>query len=402
MKRKIIISMALLLVAVLVVTGCRKSPEEQGEKTVKIGALWALTGWWYSAYDNSIMRMTEAAVDMINEEGGIKVKGEKYKIQLIIEDTQSTFDGVAAAANRLIHEKGVKLIVGPSGFYVSAATPVTKPANAMMIVGWHIQMPAEIDATTPYNFGTSQGSLPKDIAIIKSMRRDYPKVKKLAVVSPDDGSIPYIMPKVDYYLKENGFTRVGDVIEFPNEMEDFSPIVARILGLKGVDAIFIEKAPPPALAAMVKGLREKGVKVPVFSGSPISTDEVSKMIGAAATEGVRTAIDTYNDPDMTPVMEEMSKRVADKYGKDFPMSFQCAVGVYLYKTLIEAAQSFEPADLKKQFESMKEIDTIYGKGPVCGEKFFGIKHIVAHPLPIQKFEGGKAVPAGWIEVGSIP
>ncbi|MBN2039720.1 MAG: ABC transporter substrate-binding protein [Spirochaetes bacterium] len=388
--------------AVLTVASCSKSKSPSDEKTIKIGALWALTGWWYSAYDNSIMRMTEAAVDMINEDGGITVKGEKYKIELVIEDTQSTFDGVTAAANRLIHEKGVKLIVGPSGFFVSPATPVTKSADAMMIVGWHLMIPGEIDSSTPYNFGTSQGQLPKDIAIIKSMRRDYPKAKRLAVVSSDDGSTPFIIPKVNYYLKENGFTRVGDLIKYPDEMEDFSPIVARILSLKNYDAVFIEKAPPPALAAMVKGLREKGVKVPVFTASPISTHEVSVMIGTAATEGVRTTIDTYNDPNMTSVMKEMSERVAEKYGKDFPMSFQCAVGVYLYKTLIEAAQSFEPKDLKKQFESMDEIDTIYGKAPICGEKFFGIKHIVAHPMPIQKFEGGKAIPAKWVEVGTIP
>ena len=84
------------------------------------------------------------------------------------------------------------------------------------------------------------------------------------------------------------------------------------------------------------------------------------------------------------------------------MSFQCAEGVYLFKTLIEAANSVEPEALKAQFEKSSELDTIYGKGPVCGEEFFGIKHIVANPLPIQMFKDGKAIPGGWIEVGAIP
>jgi branched-chain amino acid transport system substrate-binding protein len=404
MKRKIYISVALLLLAVMIIASCG-APAAQapaGEKTLKIGALWALTGWWFSAYDNSIMRMTEAAVDMINEDGGVTVNGEKYQIELVIEDTQSTFDGVAAAANRLIHEKNVKFIVGPSGFYVSAATPVTDPAKVMMVVGWHVNMPGEIDANTPYNFGTSQGSLPKDIVIIKSMRRDFPNMKNIALVSPDDGSIPFIIPKVEYYLDQNGFSVVGDLIDFPNEMEDASPIVARILDLKGIEAVFVEKSPPPALGAMVKGLREGGCNLPIFTGSPISTAELAMMAGAAATENVRSTIDTYGDPEMPAVMTEMSNRVADKYGKDFPMSFQCAVGVYLLKTLIEKAGSLDPADVKAQFESMNQIDTIYGVGPVCGEEFFGIKHIVANPLPIQKFEGGQPVPGGWLDVGVIP
>lgn len=408
MKRKIIIVMSLLLLAVLVITCAAPTTTPTtpttpaAQKTIKIGALLALTGWWNAAYDNSILRMTEAAIDQINADGGITLKGEKYKVELVVEDTQSTFDGVAAAANRLIHEKKINLIVGPTGFYVSAASPVTTPAKAMMIVGWHIQMPGEIDATTPYNFGTSQGSLPKDIAIMKSMKRDFPNMKNIAIASPDDGSPPFIMPKIDYYFKELGFTRVGDVVLFPNEMEDFSPIVAKLLSLKGYESIFIEKAPPPGLAAMVKGIREGGFTGPIFSGSPIDTNLVAMMAGAAAAENVRTTIDTYGDPNATPVMKKLSERVATKYGKDFPMSYQCAAGIYLFKTLIEGANSIEPDDLKAKFESSSELDTIYGKGPVCGQEFFGIKHIVANPLPIQKFEGGKAISGGWIDIGRIP
>jgi ABC-type branched-subunit amino acid transport system substrate-binding protein len=416
MKRKIFICMALLLLAVLIFASCGtpattpttpstpSTPSTPAvDKTIKIGALLALTGWWNAAYDNSILRMCEAAVDMINEEGGITVNGEKYKVEFVVEDTQSTFDGVAAAANRLIHEKDINLIVGPTGFYTSAATPVTDPAKAMMITGWHIQMPGEIDATTPYNFGTSQGSLPKDIAIMKSMKRDFPDVKNIVIASPDDGSPPFIMPKIEYYFNELGLNRVGDVILFPNEMEDFSPIVAKILSMSGYDALFVEKAPPPGLAAIVKGVREGGFDGPIFTGSPIDLNMVAMMAGAEATKGVRTTIDTYGDPAAPAVMKEMSQRVADEYGADFPMSFQCAEGIYLFKTLIESANSVDPADLKAEFEKSSQLDTIYGPGPVCGEEFFGIKHIVANPLPIQVWEDGKAAPGGaWIEIGAIP
>jgi hypothetical protein len=126
------------------------------------------------------------------------------------------------------------------------------------------------------------------------------------------------------------------------------------------------------------------------------------MAGASATEGVRTTIDTFNDPDMPSVMQEMAKRVTEEYGADFPLSYQCAVGIYLFKDVIEAADSFDPTVVKNKLESMDKIDTIYGKGIICGEESFGIKHIVAHPLPVQIFEGGKANPGGWLDVGFIP
>jgi len=401
MKKTVFILTALLIVAILAMVGC-PSPGPAPEKTIKIGSLLATTEWWAAAYDLSILHMTEIGVEMINEEGGITVNGEKYKIELINEDTKSDFDGVASAANKLIYDHGVKFIVGPTGYFVSAATPVTTPAEAMMVVGWHICMPAEVDASTPWNFATSHGSLTKDIAVIKSMRRDYPDAKNVALPSPDDGAIPYLMPKVEDLLAEYGFTVAGEVIPFPNEMEDFSPIVAQIQALEDVDAVFVERCPPPALGSIAKLLREQGNYVPIFSGSPIATAEVATIAGASAAEGVRTTIATLNDPDTPPLMAEMADRLTAQYGADYPLSYQCITGVYLLKTLIEAAQSLDPAEVKAKFESMDTVDTIYGTGVIGGEEAFGIKHVVAHPLPVQKWENGKAVPAGWMDVGFIP
>jgi hypothetical protein len=39
---------------------------------------------------------------MLNERGGITVQGQKYNIQLVGEDGNSTLDGVSAAATKLV------------------------------------------------------------------------------------------------------------------------------------------------------------------------------------------------------------------------------------------------------------------------------------------------------------
>lgn len=401
MKRAVFIITALLIVAVLAMAGC-PSPGPTPEKTIKIGALLATTEWWAAAYDLSILAMTEIGVDMINEEGGITVKGEKYKVELVVGDTKSDFDGVASAANKLVYDDGVKFIVGPTGFFVPPASPVTNPAEVMMIIGWHLCAPAECDTSTPWNFAHSHGSITKDIAAVKSMRRDFPGAKNIALATPDDGAIPYLMPPVVDLLEENGFVVAGDIIPFPNEMEDFSPIVAKIQALGSVDAVFVERCPPPALGSIVKLLRDGGYYGPIFTGSPIAMAEVATIAGASATENVRGMIETLNDPDMPPLMAEMASRVTAQYGTDYPLSYQCVTGVYLFKTLIEAAQSLDTADVKAKFESMDTVDTIYGVGVIGGEETFGIKHVVACPVPVQKWEDGKTVPGGWIDIGFIP
>jgi hypothetical protein len=51
---------------------------------------------------------------------------------------------------------------------------------------------------------------------------------------------------------------------------------------------------------------------------------------------------------------------------------------------------------------MNTVDTIYGTGIIGGEKTFGIKHVVGHPLPVQEFENGKAISVGWFDVGAVP
>ena len=401
MKGKAFIFTALLLLSVLVIVA-NPLQASASEKTLKIGTLMAVTGWWASAFDTPILNMTKIGVEMINEQGGITVKGKKYKIELVVEDIKSDFNGVVSAANKLVYDRRVKFILGPSGFFVSAATPVTEPAKVMMLVGWHINMPGEVDASTPHTFANSHGSTTHDIAVIKSMRQDFPEMKKIALAAPDDGAIPHQMPIVRKLLADNGFTVVGDIIKFPNEMEDFSPIVAKMLSLKGIEAIFVEKCAPPHLGSIMKGLREAGNQLPVFTGSPISTAVVAAIAGPRAAEGVRAAIETRNDPNMPPIMTEMAKRYTEKYGTDTPLSYQCVTGLYLLKTLMEAAQSVDPKKVMAKFESMDKIDTIAGLGIICGEKTFGIKHLVAHPLGVQKFENGKPQPAGWIDIGFVP
>jgi branched-chain amino acid transport system substrate-binding protein len=401
MKKAVVILAALLIVAILAMVGC-PSPGPAAEKTLKIGSLLATTEWWAAAYDLSILNMTQIGIDMINADGGVTVDGTKYTIELVNEDTKSDFDGVASAANKLVYDDDVKFIVGPTGYFVSPASPVTNPAEIMMVIGWDTNMPGECDATTPYNFATSHGSYNKDIAVIKSMRQDYPDATTIALVSPDDGAIPYLMPLVKDLLAQNGFTVAGDTIPFPNEMEDFSPIVAKIFNLGPVDGVFVERCPPPALGAIAKGLREGGYFGPIFSGSPIATSEVATIAGADSTEGVRTTIATLNDPNMPSLMAEMASKVTAEYGEGYPLSYQCVTGVYLLKTLIEATNSLDPTEVKAKFESMDSVDTLYGTAIIGGEQVFGIKHVAAHPLPVQKFENGQAVSAGWFDVGFIP
>jgi branched-chain amino acid transport system substrate-binding protein len=399
-KRTVFILAALLIVAVLVMAGC-PTAAPPAEKTLQIGGLMGLTGF-FSVNDPPDWNEAVIAADVMNEQGGITVNGQTYKVELIVEDIQSTMDGVAAAANKLVYDKGVKFIIGPCAYFASAAGPVAGPAKVMYISTWCANTPGEVDATTPYAFTTAHGSLPSAFAAAKFLRQAYPEVKRVALVSPDDGAIPYLIPPVEDLLAAEGFTVVGDVIPYPNEMQDFSPIVAKILALEGTDAVFQANGLGPHVGAITKGLRQAGYDKPYAASMPTPVTEFIAIAGLEAIEDVFSVCLIPNDPDNPPVVQEIIDRTLVQYGEDYSLKFMSANALWVYKNIIEAADSLDPTVVKAEWESADRLDTLFGPGTVCGEETYGIRHVVSHPLPIDWLKNGQIVPGGWIDVGYIP
>jgi hypothetical protein len=62
---------------------------------------------------------------------------------------------------------------------------------------------------------------------------------------------------------------------------------------------------------------------------------------------------------------------------------------------IEAAQSFDPTDVKTAWEKMKSIETSYGTGHMGGLKAYGVNHLVVRPCPISGFIKGEVKLIKW-------
>ena len=79
--------------------------EAQAQKTLKIGVLASLSGW-FAGFDTAQWEECQAVAQVWNERGGLKIKGEQYKIELLVEDNKSTLDGVTASCNKLHIRRG--------------------------------------------------------------------------------------------------------------------------------------------------------------------------------------------------------------------------------------------------------------------------------------------------------
>lgn len=403
MKRKslLICSIGLVIIlAVLPVIGCSATPPAEA-KTLRIGLLLGITGF-FSVREVPDLNQGIVCKDMINEEGGITVNGETYMIELVVADTKSTFDGVTAAANKLVYDEGIDLIIGPTAFFAPAAGAVCDPEQVLRMNTWVVHTPGEVDASTPYSFMAGNGSLLTTAAAAKYLKANYPDVETVCIVTPDDGAPPYVIPIATELLAAQGISVVGEPVIYPNETQDFSAYVAKLNAIDEADAIFMQNGLVFHMGPLVQGLRESGNYKPFAGSLPARISQVMTIAGEEAMQDVFTIALTPGDPDMAPIASEIIDRVTAEYGADYQLEMTVPNCLWVLKEAIEACQSLDPTTIRNQLESMDEIETIWGPAKICGEETLGIKHVVASPQAVQILLNGVETSAGWIDLGYIP
>lgn len=134
---------ALLLSAALLLTSCQPS-----KPSVKIGINAELTGEM-PAVGASCKQAAELFAEQVNKAGGIAIGAEKLPIKLSVVDNSCKADQSAAAAQRLISQDGVLVMVGPDAS--SCAIPAGEIAEALgclMISPWSTNPKTTVDSTT--------------------------------------------------------------------------------------------------------------------------------------------------------------------------------------------------------------------------------------------------------------
>ena len=404
MNKKVLFGLiALVLVALVVLplcSACPKPAPPAEAKTLRIGSLVALTEW-FSVFDILQDREVRTMAQMINEAGGITIQGQKYNIELVTEDFKSSLDGTASAANKLVYDDKVQFVVGPFGFFSSASSPIFEANKVLHVSTWIVLMPGGLDKTTPYGFLGYHAVVGEFLGSIKAMKMVYPEVHKLAFTLPDDGAIPYLMPVIEGLAEDAGYTVIGEPVGYPNEMTDFSPIVAKLNATEDADAYFIINGIPPHIASIVKGLRELGNAKPVIRDGNINCNDILAIAGTAAATNVMTGGITAGLPENPPMVNEIYNRLEPQYGAN-TLNLENANGLYVLVQAIEEAQSLDTTVVRDTWEKMNTIDTLFGKGYMGGEEIYGIRHSVSNPHSIQQLMDGKIISHGWVEVGPIP
>jgi len=368
------------------------------QKTLKIGGLFCLTGFGSSA-ETYIAEGAKLAEEWINEKGGLTIKGEKYKVELVMEDMKGTADGAVAAATKLAFDHKVKIVIGTVvPFMVQAAGSVLEPAKVLRAVLYNCGMPSEYGPQTPYMFLTYDSTIEGMRAALDYLKEAYPKVKSVAYIIPDDGSVPYLDKMFREKATSIGY-QIATVEKWAMTTQDFSPIITKVLASKP-EAIAFANGWPQATGSMLKIIREMGFKGPVFGCNYDDAYQIREIAGKeASTDFFIHQID-LDSPDMTPMIKEIAKRAKAKHGKAYGMHIWGFNPLYELKQVIEAAQSVDPTAIKDTWEKMKTVDTVYGQGKMGGLKTYGINHTVCAPCPIVSLMNSEVKWVKWVDVYS--
>lgn len=376
------------------------APTQQQAKILKIGSLLCITGWW-SVDDVLQQKELQATAQYINNNGGITVQGQKYIIQLVTEDGQSTMDGVAAAAKKLVYDDNVKFIAGPTALWPLGSSPVFSQANVMDVVSYTGNAPGNMDASTPNTFLAGGSTLGSFEAAVQVLQKYYPNTKSAVVMRPDDGNTPYIEPEMKQYLASTGITWAG-FVTYSNTTTDFSPVASQLHSIQA-DAIIHVDSNAPMIASIVKDLRGLGDNRPYITGVDCPLSDVIQIAGISDCNGVSTTDAGMNVEGNPPQLDAVIKTLADENGGKAPsLVLLNSNALYALVNVIQTANSLDPAVVRAQWLKSKTIDTLFGPGVVCGTKTFGIAdHALIMPYPYQIVQNGQVV-SGWITIPPLP
>ena len=247
-------------------------------KTLKIGAIYSLTGLG-SEIETICRNGSELAKDWINEKGGITIKGEKYLIELVVEDQKGVVDGAVAAATKLVERDQVKFIIGqvvPD--VVIAAASVTEPAKVLRSLAWGGGIPAVMNPKTPYTFRPVLSGAEMIPVNYDYLRDTYPKVKTVALTNPDEPGGQFFMMVARKEAEKHGLKVVAAEFHNPQEQQDFYPVLTKLLAAKP-DAVDIGTGFPIPVSLKLKQVRELGFKGPVFGPSPVELYTILDIAG---------------------------------------------------------------------------------------------------------------------------
>jgi branched-chain amino acid transport system substrate-binding protein len=329
----------------------------------------------------------ELYFDKVNEEGGLTLGGETYKLELIAEDSKLDPTVAATAAKKLVYKDGARYVFGAISPPVAAAIyQVCSRAKALHLITWIDApgVPGDISSKKPYAVrlvSTSDTNWEMDYDFL---RANYPQAKKLFIVVPDVG-LP--MDKARKLAEQRGLTVLGHEI-WPLGVEDFLPYYTKALAAK---PDVIQAMNSAQAGFQLRTARQLGFNGVFISDSPLAPGIIKNITGPEGSHDVITNGMDFSQatPGMQESMDRWAKKFKEPYFEDAPLTWSEAE---VFVQALEKADSVKPEKIVAAFDAMTapgSFQTCWGPAHMGGTQTFGVNRVLVRPVPITRLMNGK-------------
>ena len=303
------------------------------------------------------------------------------KLKFIIEDDTGTPEGAVAAYNKLIHQVGVSVILGPAtSTATQAAFPIAQE-NAVVAIS-PTAGARGLGAIGDFVFRVPLAS---NIVALKGVEATHAKLGYQRVATLYDETDLFSTDR-DEALQE-AFTAIGvEVLTtevFQSGDTDFSTQLTQIKALNP-DAIFVSALPPEKPGILIQAY-ELGISVPVIMSSLTS---VEVEAAGAAAEGAITFIG-WLPTDDTPGNQAFVQNYRATYGT-IPNVFATAsyTSVYILAEAVRNAESTDAISIRDALANISDFDTVFGKFSfnADGDAVYEQKALIVEDGILQPFE----------------
>jgi len=261
----------MLVVVSLMFCSCSK----QGQESIKIGALLAVTG--PAAFLGEPEKNTaQMMVDEINRNGGINGR----KLELIVYDTAADTTKAVQLANKLIKNDKVVAIIGPSTTGESMALiPIAEKEQVPLI-----SCAAGIKITDPVKkwvFKTPANDYLAAEKILMHMAGQ--KRKQIALLTVTDSYGSSGREQLKELAARKGFSIVADEVYGPKDT-DMTAQLTKIRSIKPDAIICWGTNPGPAV--VTRNVKQLGIDIPLYMSHGVASKKYIELAGADAAEGV--------------------------------------------------------------------------------------------------------------------
>ena len=305
------------------------------------------------------------------------------KLKFITEDSQGNAEGAIAAFNKLIHQDGVSIILGPAtSSATEAAFPIAQQNGVVAISA--TAAARDLSGIGDFVFRTI---LTTDMLITSGIKITQAKLgyQKVAIIHDETDlfSVDGAEVMQDALTANNVETLTTET--FQSGDTDFSAQLTHIKNLNP-DAIFVSALPPDKPEILIQG-RQLGIpnSVPFIINTLTAADVQAAGDAAEGTIAFTSWVNTAE----TPGNQAFIQSYRAKYGIEPNIwAAQSYASVYLLAEAIADAQSTDAAAIRDALASISDLDTILGSFSfdAVGDAVYNPIVLIVQNSALQVFE----------------